>query len=153
MFFGGLFMLFDDFFMVLYVFWWYLHAVRRRLWWVKGAFVMCVWLVCLCLDWVGFLVSFQREKVSSHIQKWTTSSEKVDKSIGCKAEKVQFFIPILDLTISGRKGPKTGAIGICSSKSVAYTTSFCMLNFSIRISVPQTLITGRYSMYGMYGMV
>ena len=30
---------------------------------------VCVWLVCLCLDWVGFLVGFQREKVSSHIQK------------------------------------------------------------------------------------
>ena len=57
-----------------------------------------VWLVCLCLDWVGFLLGFQREKV--------------DKSIGCKAEKVQFFIPILDLTVSSPKGPKTGATGI-----------------------------------------
>ena len=59
---------------------------------------VCVWLVCLCLDWVGFLLGFQREKV--------------DKSIGRKAEKVQFFIPMLDLTISNPKGPKTGATGI-----------------------------------------
>ena len=96
-----------------------------------GARRLChvyVWLVCLCLDWVGFLLGLQ--------------SEKVDKSIGCKAEKVQFFIPILDLTVSSPKGPKTGATGIFSSKSIAYTTSFCMLNFSIRISVPQALITG-----------
>ena len=50
--------------------------------------------------WIGFafLLGFQREEV--------------DKSIGCKAEKVQFFIPILDLTISGPEGPKTGATGI-----------------------------------------
>ena len=51
--------------------------------------------------------------VPMHMRSCTMASGGLSIGIGCKAEKVQFFfIPILDLTVSGPKGPKIGATGI-----------------------------------------
>ena len=96
------YMFFDDIFMLF-----------------EGAFdgwkapLSCVCLACLPLFGLGWLFAWlsTRKSQQSHPEMKKTFG-KVDKSIGCKAEKVQFFIPILDLTVSSPKGPKTGAAGI-----------------------------------------
>ena len=147
MFFGGLFMFFDDFFMV-YMFFDDIFML------FEGAFdgwkapLSCVCVTCLPLFGLGWLFVWlsTRKSQQSHpeMNKTFGKSRQIHRLQSGEGSSFLFQSSIWPSLVL--KGQKPVRLVFFSSKSVAYTTHFCMSNFSIRISVPQTFITTRIEM-------